>query len=126
MIDSILKKQKRIVQTNRIVIPETSEEEELVILTNPMEIKTYIKNEITKWMAIPENSFPNWQEWQNEIASIFKHSEKIAQIEQDLMNIITEEEILCIITSTPNDKAPGPTGIQYKNLKQFPMQIIIE
>lgn len=47
MIDSILKKQKQVIQTNKIVIPVNSEKNKLVVLTNPIEIKKYIKDEIT-------------------------------------------------------------------------------
>lgn len=77
-------------------------------------------------MSIPENSLLNWQERQKELVPISKHPEEIIQIEQKLMNPITEEEILQVIKSTLNDKVPGPTGIQYEVLKQLPIQMIKE
>jgi hypothetical protein len=123
MINNILNRYQKKIETTRLI--ETTDENEIKIITNPLSIKEKIRSHFHNWTATRQikniNDYPNWK----------KQYEPKPEINLSWYNNcttpITLEEIKKEITKKKPHSAPGPTDIPYiilKNLGTKSLQVL--
>ncbi|CAG8563988.1 30114_t:CDS:2, partial [Gigaspora margarita] len=96
MIDSILKRYRDPVKLNNIAKSDH-------IINSPNEIKKEIKDHFEKWTKKIKLNMEFWKEWQPQYEQIKVIDETWYK---DISSVITKEEMILIINSAPNSKAP--------------------
>ena len=109
MLNSILEREQRRIDINRIIVKNANNEEELLLK------ETDILRETAKhFKKITDNIVEKDEELENYWAEEYKPREDINdEIYKDLLNPINTEEWITTIKNLPKNKAAGPSKITY-------------
>ena len=113
-ISSALGKEKRIITLDRIMVDVDGND---TLITDPDDIKREVNKHFQTIAGLPPHNLPPLNErWTAQYAP---RSDINSSIYDTLMSPPSKEEWQSVLTSFPNDKAPGPSGITYEMLKKF-------
>src|SRR3954469_25909433 len=115
LINNILEHKNPKASFTKIIDPNKSE-----LIFNPSEIKDKITKHYEEVFHIRSINHQLLQKWNTHYMPITTIDEKWYS---SLLNPITESEISITISQLPNNKAPGPSGITYKFIKETSKEI---
>src|SRR5207237_7523534 len=118
-IASALNRSKRSIILDRAMYVNGNNNE--ILLTDPAEVKQAAVKHFKTIAGAPPSINHNINTIPSHWQSIYQPMDDVNHnIYQNLLNPITEEEWSSILSSLPNNKAPGKSGISYEILKNLP------
>ena len=117
-ISSALSRSKRFITLDRLLI--TNNSNDLVLITDPKEIKQATINHFQNYVPVPSNNFLDTSSFPDRWAFRYAPINEINDsIYDNLFALIVMDEWLSTFRSMPRNKAAGPSYIMYEFLQHL-------